>query len=436
MWRRFVNDKDVYKLFFSLCSLPAPGRRDITVTTAQGRLLDLLKGFCLAPQFWRAQIPEIESRYGVPNGGLLEFATTVMVDSDNDEIMYCVLLEFFAHFISEKGGIAKIAQHSSETLDFMISHGLHHKTMSHFLDVGSGSSSSIVEASAQYVAAYARNYKSHFLEIDCDRSEDIIRRLYHMIRSTRPSAWGNNQEPTVALQVLLSVPRKALVSRPHQESPLLILPSSPPNARVYNILAEVFNPRDLESDTMLSLERVDEEKAAARTLFFQYHAKNTRLWDDLVHAADFVIEMAALGALMLVESLIDAQWYRFEGGNLQAQAAVFKLPTEHELERQCQALYTPPLPTDGLMVILGLGKAQTIMQYLLNRGTSRSTEFSVQTKQIAILRKIRDRLDSIATPGSDRHLIMMLDAVKYSIQMGGRRERVQQPSVMVTELTR
>ena len=252
MWRRITTDKDVYSLFFSLCSLRTAGQSGQLSkkrkTIAQGRLLDFLKDFCHAPQIWSSHIPEIETAYGLSrDGGLLEFAAVHMVDYGDDPLMHVSLVDFFTALISKFDGDQSesgASRNSSKALDFLISTGLHQRTSNYFLkpdDQDPLDITFLYPASARYLSAYVSTHSAHFLSSSTSNpsSQQILAHLLAKFRSTTRGELANDRAPKPELHLLSSIPRLSLLPTSDRDS-LLLFPILPQNADVLLTLGYIF----------------------------------------------------------------------------------------------------------------------------------------------------------------------------------------------------
>lgn len=107
LWRRIFQDRDVYELLFSLCSLKNIGTGDDQLhekqkTLAQARLLRLLPNLAALDCriISQTSVPEVDARYISHGGkpGLLYFAAMEMVDKE-DLLMHMTLTIFFLEFL-------------------------------------------------------------------------------------------------------------------------------------------------------------------------------------------------------------------------------------------------------------------------------------------------------------------------------------------------
>lgn len=108
VWRRLFGDRDVYGLFYSVCSTQDHADHSISKrakTVAQARVLDIVPQ--LGKMSWdhlvRSHHAEIERSYGLRNEdeGLLDFVCSHMVDAKEDVLIHMNLLQFFAELIAE-----------------------------------------------------------------------------------------------------------------------------------------------------------------------------------------------------------------------------------------------------------------------------------------------------------------------------------------------
>ena len=109
MWRRLFNDQDIRSLYYyytSLKKLPSPplpilSKRDKTI--AQARLLSWLPR--VGALHWDTLVAshtiDVEREVGLSDSqGLLHYAATKMVDTEDDMLMYMTLINFFSILIT------------------------------------------------------------------------------------------------------------------------------------------------------------------------------------------------------------------------------------------------------------------------------------------------------------------------------------------------
>lgn len=107
LWRRIFNDREIYSLFYSLCShsTTATGEGQLDErqkSLAQARLLRLLPRLAVLDfsTISHSCFPDVKAAYGLANNdlGLLHFAAVKMVDKQ-DMLMHITLIDFFAEFL-------------------------------------------------------------------------------------------------------------------------------------------------------------------------------------------------------------------------------------------------------------------------------------------------------------------------------------------------
>lgn len=106
MWKRLFGDKDIYELFFGICTLD-PALKMFVIskndrTVAQSRLMDWIPqvGTLDWDTILHSQHPSVSQKYGLSaNEGLLAFAATKMVDTNDDILMHIRLLEFYKQLL-------------------------------------------------------------------------------------------------------------------------------------------------------------------------------------------------------------------------------------------------------------------------------------------------------------------------------------------------
>lgn len=107
VWKRLFGDKDVYRLFFSSCSLRKDPRAEQQLskkqkTIAQARLLDWLPrvGALDWDSITRSHPSSfVDLEWTGSKNGLLDFAAIHMVDYEDDILMHISLINFFADLI-------------------------------------------------------------------------------------------------------------------------------------------------------------------------------------------------------------------------------------------------------------------------------------------------------------------------------------------------
>ena len=394
VWRRILRDRDIYGRLFSLCSLSTlgqegqPNARNKTV--AQARLLEFLGLFARFRELRSPQLPGIESDYCVTDGGLLEFATLHMIDYEGDIMMHANLIEFLVTYVSQYDDISSAlgppvlvepTPHSSVALDFLISKGLHSRTISYFIDPEK-LDSLISPRSANYLSAYVSRCPNHFLQTDQSLSKAIIHCLAGRLRA---ASWINNNAPKSTLQVLASLPRKALVPQSDGESHHFLIPTIKANVDAFNTLSLVFGRAADDASQPLISARMNQERRKffendreiAHVLYQSYLDKNPSFWQDIVSTARKVaLKEEALEAVHLIGAVLSARW-----GPTGAASAF-----------------------SGTVAILKEPTRDIVLPYLMERdqifsgeGDSSSTAYAVATARHDVLVLLHRKIKELAT---------------------------------------
>jgi hypothetical protein len=422
MWRRLFTDQKVYGLLFGLCSLQtnAPGglsKRERTI--AQGRLMALLVK--VAKIRWdiisTAQIPEIEAKY--QSSSLLHFATCQMVEV-SDVLMHMTLLNFLRDLLETDGPglvarscVQSTSTFSSLALDFLVSHQLHHKVLSYYLDESKLDAVDLVYLSGPvmaYVARYAEMYPNHLLQNPVTLLDGIISRINRSfaIQSTQ---WAHGEVPTGHLAILASLPRVLLVAAgEHGANPVLAIPTNPPNNEALDVLAKILHgPQRTRTSVVLNTSGHtptdwDREAAAARVLYFSYLNKYPTFWDNIVAAADvLVMKDIALSAINFMKAITTANWKSLPSAPADSDSSRFRLPSEEDLGRLSPAA-SGSFPTSGAWAVLTPPALTTLLPYLFKRplsyadfvgggaGDAQSVVWKVATAKHDVLVALHSRL--------------------------------------------
>lgn len=380
MWRRVFRDKDIYGSIFSICSLSSagqegqPSKRDKTV--AQARLLDMVLKIDSEP-VRTSQIPEVEQRYGVNDGGLLHFAAIKMVDYENDVLMHMTLLDFLAEYLSSAhttipsvgDDSLEIENLSSYNLHFLRKHGLHDRSMAFFLDPDAQDPMNMAYlygSSSTYVSMYSSIYPQDLLK-NQELAQSILTRIMHVLQNVPLGHWGQGRPPKYDLNVLASVPRAILLPRDQTASPLFLVPMTPPSELAFNTLAHIFHgSEDAAWDELAVAEisdQVKHENAAARALYYLYMEQTPNFWRSVVSAAEVVaMKDVALAAISLMAAVISAKWSVLP--TLSAESGHFALPTEEQLAAKCHA-HGVSLPASGVEAIMSEPAIGVVVPYLM-----------------------------------------------------------------------
>lgn len=143
MWKRLFGDQDVYRMFFDACSLTNTGSSHLTLsksqrTLAQARLMEWLPK--VAGLDWsavsRSNHPEIEAEFK-SEGGLLGFATSHMVDTKDDILLYRCLIDFYSEILDATRPKASDVGTSQDSvgLRYLITEGVHASTVAIYLQL-------------------------------------------------------------------------------------------------------------------------------------------------------------------------------------------------------------------------------------------------------------------------------------------------------------
>lgn len=310
VWRRMLEDRGVYELFFKLCSwdgdaLPG-GKR--AKTEGQGRLLEFVAKLAgldfdavVASRF-----PEIEKKFSVsaedPCQGLLDFAARHAIRVDDDVMMHMLLLDFYAALLNSAGPAPSSAE---RPLDYLRKSGLHGSTIGRYLEPEAYSDSSLIQGfleskAAEYIATFASLHPKELLAEPMPETPDNRQPKRRRTSDTPPGA-----EPKPLTQVLLErVQFRIEESTQHPHPPSLrILTSLPPSLLIASYPASVISkiplspPQAAYISTLSSL-------FATREIYFAYSDAHPELWKTLLeYASTLALRNEALASLDLIEKL-------------------------------------------------------------------------------------------------------------------------------------
>ncbi|PUU73352.1 hypothetical protein B9Z19DRAFT_1004958 [Tuber borchii] len=310
VWRRMLEDRGVYELFFKLCSwrgdaLPG-GKR--AKTEGQGRLLEFVAK--LAELDFDAVVasrfPEIEKKFSVsaedPCQGLLDFAARHAIRVDDDVMMHMLLLDFYAALLNSAGPAPSSAE---RPLDYLRKSGLHGSTIGRYLAPEAYSDSSLVQGfleskAAEYIATFASLHPKELLAEPMPETPDSRQPKRRRTSDTPPGA-----EPKPLTQVLLErIQFRIEESRQHPHPPSLrILTSLPPSLLIASYPASVISkiplspPQAAYISTLSSL-------FATKEIYFAYSDAHPELWKTLLeYASTLALRNEALASLDLIEKL-------------------------------------------------------------------------------------------------------------------------------------
>lgn len=396
MWRRVFRDRDMYGLIFSICSLKTvgePGQPNTRAkTVAQGRLLDLLVQLIDYKPIQSSQLPEIETKYGVMDGGLLKFAAVYMVEYDDDPLMHYTLIFFFIKLMRTR---------SSAALDFLIKNGLHDSTTSYYTnyeDINSLRFGIMYPQIAEYIAVYCSNFEVHLLS---NRSfvEQLIRRLNIVVQDAI-SMGPPFRFPPHDLKILASLPRVVLLPLNSSLTPLFrVIPDSR-DANIYKALARIF--RGTVEPTLQDSSRRN-ENSAARALYFLYIRRVPSLWKTVCRDANVIaLKEVALAAIGLIGAVISANWEPLPTESLPSSPGWPTLPTEQELASE-YGVDDKQLPSSGLLTLLQARMSPDVVAYLCNpppafrsvlgrKGDSESAAYQVAVAKYDVMLQFRQKL--------------------------------------------
>ncbi|KAJ5921260.1 hypothetical protein N7466_009586 [Penicillium verhagenii] len=385
MWRRVFKDKDVYGLFFGLCSLQAgaPGelsKRERTV--AQGRLMGFLvkAGSLRWDIISKSQISEVETQY--QSTSLLHFAACQMVDV-SDVLLHMTLLTFYRELleIDAPGLVARsyvqsASTFSSPALDFLIAEKLHSKVLEYYLDDSKLDPVDLIYLPGPimaYVTRYAESYPNHLLQNPFTLLDGIISRIRQALAI--PSVqWAHGEVPTGHLAILASLPRVLLIEAgKHGANPILAIPTSPTNGEALDVLGKIFRGpvHTVVSDSM-DLNTSGQtptdwhhEAAAARMLYFIYLNEHPNFWNDITAAADvLVMKDVALSAITFMRSIVSANWQPLPPAtHVSGISSRFQLPSEEGLGQLSPAT-SGLLPLSGPWAVITPPALTTLLPYL------------------------------------------------------------------------
>ena len=418
MWRRLFQDKDVYEIFFSICSLKKVGQpgqptaREKTI--AQSRLLDFILEF---PDYYHvvySQVPKVEQEYGVIDGGLLDFAAEHMVDYKDDILMHATLIDFYTNYLVGKNALppvedTKTSIVSSWPLAYLISKDIHARVKSYYEEPEKNAEegvdiSNMYHECAQYLAGYAFHFPSHFLLSSRSQTQSTLKRLANLFVSF--NGWSQAYIPRADILVLSSIPRVLLLPSVSWPGFLHYIPIQPPNDDVWTTLAAIFAgpPKPSIEVSQWHQRFLMDEAAAARALYFYYIKDTKDFWERVVKAAETIaIKDIALGAIHMMAAVIGAAWEALPHEPINDPNRPYSLPVEGDLVRQCSGGGRRSFPASGLMAVLSGSALMHVIPYLLKpaqtfgQGDAQSAAFSVAIAKhevvLLLARKLRDVRD-------------------------------------------
>lgn len=408
MWRRFLGDVKIYGSILSICCLSEPGYSKREKTIAQARLLDLLLKIDSEP-VRVSQHRELESKYGCQNCGLLHFATCHMVQWADDVLMAVTLVDFYAKYLgtgrSRPSGDED--QGRSFALNFLHDNGLHTHAMRYYLESDDWDSVDVTflyPSSANYISAYCSAYPQNLLSSPI--SDSILERLSAVLDDMSAAQWAQGKGPIHDLHVLVSLPRSMLLPGPYSNWEVLsLIPTKPANSDAIRALAHVFH----------GSEDSDQEKAAARALYFLYMEEFPETWEQIVAAANTVaLKDIALAAISFIGAVISASWAILPDT---IPPGRFPLPTEKSLTDKCHA---QSLPKSGIEAVVTPPALKTVLPYLMKpaqtfsnlvgggRGDVESAAYKIAVAKHDVLKLAHAKLQDlgwVSTHGDGRAIV-------------------------------
>jgi hypothetical protein len=405
VWKRIFGDRNVYGTFFEACGT---GPQALKLSRnqrslAQARLLEWLPA--VARMDWstvsKSHHTAVEAASGLEQGaGLLDFAALHMVDFGDDVLMYRCLIDFYADLLGvilDKETPATTVETSS-ALDYLIFRGLHDRTAKIYLqarqELDVMESMFLYGPSANYIATYASLYPIHFQASTMPKQ--VNTRLMDAVTMSS-SKWAHAESPKHDLHLLASLPRATLLPTAEgpaawATSPLSLLPTKVTNPDVLNTLATIFHgpPRKVITFPVTSpmtneiTPQEELEAAAARALYMNYLANNSRLWSDIVSHADTVaLKELALSALNCLRAVVTANWSTKP--SLALPSSSMATPPSGHL-----AILSPPALEYTLPYLIK--PAQTFANLVGGRGDSESSAYKVATAKWDSLKALHSAL--------------------------------------------
>ncbi|PWW79023.1 hypothetical protein C7212DRAFT_361841 [Tuber magnatum] len=310
VWRRILEDRGVYELFFKLCSwdgdaLPG-GKR--AKTEGQGRLLEFVAKLAELDfdAIVASRFREIEGKFSIsaedPCRGLLDFAARHAIRVDDDVMMHMLLLDFYAALLRSAGSASVSAE---RPLDYLRKSGLHASTIGKYLAPEAHSddflSQGFLESkAAEYIATFASLHPNELL---AEPTPEIPDSRQPKRRRTSDAPTRADPKPlTQALLERIQFHIEEPAQHPHHPS-LRILTSLPPSLLIISYPTSVISkiplspPQAAYISTLSSL-------FATREIYFAYSDAHPELWKTLLkYASTPALRNEALASLDLIEKL-------------------------------------------------------------------------------------------------------------------------------------
>lgn len=316
LWRRILEDKGVYEVFFKVCSWNgdklAGGKK--SKTQGQGRLLGLVAKIAALDfdAVATSKLPEIDTKYTGDEGckGLLEFAVKYAVDIDQDIMMHMLLLDFYTSLLQETGATPEL---SSKALNYLQASGLHGSTIGRYLAPEAYSDDMIDQQfleskAAEYIATFARLHPTQLLSSPAPTIPDHRSPKRRRASESAPSApekplvnallerirfilENNRQNPHApSLDILSSLPASLLTTDAGKRVASLI-PISPPFPEYIDALSNILSKPGNDS-----------------SLYNHYLSTHPEMWKKITsYASTLALRDVVLSCMRLIEKLTIVQ---------------------------------------------------------------------------------------------------------------------------------
>ncbi|KAH0559704.1 hypothetical protein GP486_003776 [Trichoglossum hirsutum] len=451
MWRRIFGDRDIYSLFFSICSPKATGRGERQLSKSerslsQARLLSLLEKLAAMDfgTLTHSHHPDLEASYGLQSDreGFLDFAIVHMVNAKEDVLMHMALIDTLVELLkavppsdaTSSSSIASLSlsPSSSSPLDFLISRGIHDRTSNYYLEptlegLGPSDAAFLSGRAAAYLAAYASRYPSHLLTaVRARTNTSVLDAILSRISQGLAGRSARQDPPSHDLHLLASLPRATLLPRirPNapstpqdlwRSSPVCLIPLKRTSSEYLNTLATLFHgPSQATGEVTINPSPSTEpprrpptlvsEAAAARVLYTLYLAKEPHFYRALVsYAGTVALRETAVAALNLLSAIITANWEPLPSPGQGNSADSTALLTEYQLISMLPPSAPRPPPPSSLQAILRepvigivgpylLAPAQVYSNLVGGRGDTESAAYKVAIAKYGATKRLFDVL--------------------------------------------
>jgi len=279
LWRRVFGDETVYCVFYEMTSWKGQdlgGRRE--KTEAQSRLLSLLESLVVLDfeLLCRSRFEGVEAKYYTKNadtdgeyGGLLVYAAAKMVEEREDVMMHMLLLEFYTNLLSASGKRAWDFLNTLGKVRHAVTLAVKPETYTDdFLEHG------LLQSKASAFVARMIEYFPMELNVPF-QNEKLGDELLVVIKKHLETPYAGSHTPS--LLILRSIPASWITGK----GVIPLVPLSPPEPEFLRTIA-----------TLLP----------HQPLYREYLAKNSEMWEKLVHyASSPALSEAAVAALDVVD---------------------------------------------------------------------------------------------------------------------------------------